>query len=51
MASNDYFRSPAQLLEQLGITSPDEIDIEAIAFHSVATIRYRPLTGFAARIV
>jgi hypothetical protein len=51
MASNDYFRSPAQLLEQLGITSPDEIDIEAIAFHSGATIRYRPLTGCAARIL
>jgi IrrE N-terminal-like domain len=51
MENNDYFRSPGQLLEELGITSPDEIDVEAIAFHCYATIRYRPLTGCAARIV
>src|SRR5574337_316664 len=47
----DYFKSPDQLLDELGITSPDEIDIEAIAFHCDATIRYRPLTGCSGRIV
>jgi len=51
MENRDYFRSAAQLLSELGITSPDEIEIEAIAFHCGATIRYRPLTGCAARIV
>ena len=51
MQKNNYFRSPAQFLDELGITRPDEIDIEAIAFHCGATIRYRPLTGCAARIV
>lgn len=51
MEKNSYFRSAQQLLEELGITSPDDIDIEAIAFHSRATIRYRPLTGCSARIV
>lgn len=51
MENNDYFRSPGQLLDELGIISPDEIDIEAIAFHCDATIRYRPLTGCAARII
>jgi len=51
MANEDYFRSPAQLLDELGIVAPEDIDIEAIAFYSKATIRYRPLTGCAARIV
>jgi Zn-dependent peptidase ImmA (M78 family) len=51
MATTEYFRSPSQLLEELGITSPEEIDIEAIAFHSGALIKYRPLSGCAARIV
>jgi hypothetical protein len=51
MATSEYFRSPNQLLEELGIAIPEEIDIEAIAFHSGALIKYRPLTGCAARIV
>lgn len=51
MNNNDYLRSPAHLLDELGITSPNEIEIEAIAFHCNATIRYRSLTGCAARIV
>lgn len=51
MDNRDYFRSPAQLLSELGITSPEDIDVEAMAFHCGATIRYRPLTGCAARIV
>lgn len=51
MEKNNHFTSPGQILDELGITSPDDIDIEAIAFHCGATIRYRPLTGCAARIV
>lgn len=51
MEKSSYFRHPAQLLDELGIASPEEIDIEAIAFYCNATIRYRPLTGCAARIV
>jgi len=51
MENKDYFRSPDQLLQELAITVPDEIDIEAIAFHCNATVRYRSLTGCAARIV
>jgi len=43
--------TPDELMDELGITIPDEIDIEAIAFYCGATIRYRPLTGCAARIV
>jgi len=51
MENRDYFKSPDQLLKELGIAAPDEIDIEAIAFYCKATVRYRPLTGCAARIV
>jgi hypothetical protein len=51
MAASDYFRTAPQILEELGIVSPEDIDIEAIAFHCGAVIKYRPLTGCAARIV
>ncbi|NOS76719.1 MAG: ImmA/IrrE family metallo-endopeptidase [Nitrospira sp.] len=43
--------SPAQLLEELGIDSPADIDIEAIAQYCGATIVYAPLTGCEARII
>jgi hypothetical protein len=51
MEKSDYFKTAAEIHRDLGITSPDEIDIEAIAFHCGALIKYRPLTGCAARIV
>lgn len=51
MTKPEYYRSPAQLIEELGIAEPSDIDIEAIAFHCGAVIKYRPLTGCAARIV
>lgn len=40
-----------RLLQELGITEPKEIDIEAIAYHVGAIIRYRPLDGCEARII
>jgi hypothetical protein len=40
-----------QLLRELGITEPEEIDLEAIAWHVKATVKYRPLDGCEARIV
>lgn len=40
-----------RLLKKLGITEPDEIDLEAIAFSVGAVIRYRALDGCEARIV
>lgn len=51
MEKSNHLLTPDELLDELGITTPDEIDIEAIAFHYGAIIRYRPLTGCAARIV
>ena len=48
--SSSIFTSPNALLEDLGITSPDEIDVTAIAQHCNATILYKPLEGCAARI-
>ncbi len=39
------------ILRELGITQPDEIDLEAIAWHVGAKVRYRPLDGCEARIL
>jgi Zn-dependent peptidase ImmA (M78 family) len=44
--------SPAErLLQKLGITEPHEIDLEVIAFHLGARVRYRKLEGCEARII
>ena len=45
------YRAPETILNDLGITDPEEIDLEAIAFHCKATVRYRLLDGCAARII
>lgn len=42
---------PLQLLEELGITEPHEIDLEAIAAFVGATIIVEPLQGTEARLV
>jgi hypothetical protein len=43
--------TPFEILAELGIHDPEDLDIEAIAFHCGATIVYRPLFGCEARIV
>jgi hypothetical protein len=44
--------TPAErLLQELGVSEPDEIDVEAIAHYVNAQVRYRPLEGCEARIV
>ena len=40
-----------RLLQELGVTEPDEIDLEAIAYHVSARVRYRSLDGCEARII
>lgn len=40
-----------RLLQDLGVTEPGEIDLEAIAYHVNARVRFRPLDGCEARIV
>jgi hypothetical protein len=40
-----------QLLQQLGVTEPGEIDLEAIAYYAGARVRYQPLDGCEARII
>lgn len=45
------YRTPDALIDELGITQPGEIDIEAIAYHCGAIVKYRRLDGCAARIV
>lgn len=43
---------PAEgLLQSLGVASGADIDVEAIAFHTGAFVRYRPLDGCEARII
>lgn len=44
-------QTPAQILSDLGIREPEDLDIEAIAEYCGATIRYRPLHGCEARII
>jgi hypothetical protein len=43
--------SAERLLQQLGITDPGEIDLEAIAFHLGARVKFRRLEGCEARII
>src|SRR5271154_2983860 len=47
----ECYRSPFEILSDLGITEPVDIDIEAIAEECGATIRYSHLSGCAARIM
>lgn len=52
MTGSTYvFRSPEQILRELGIEAPEEIDIEVIAHHSRATVVYEPLAGCEAYIL
>lgn len=48
--SNTY-RDPKDLLDELGVIKPDDIDIEAIAEYCGATVLYQPLEGAEARII
>jgi hypothetical protein len=44
--------SPAErLLQELGVTEPQEIDLEAIAYYVNARVKYRQLDGCEARII
>jgi hypothetical protein len=44
-------KTPAQILSELGIREPEDLDIEAIAEYCSATIKYQPLQGCEARIL
>ena len=45
------FRNGAEVLHELGITDPRDIDVEAIAFYCGATVQYSLLKGCAAHII
>lgn len=51
MSINRKFISPTALLQELGITEPQDIDIEAIAQYCGATIVYESLHGCEAQII
>lgn len=44
-------RDPEALLREFGISRPDQIDLEAIAWTQNARVQYRPLEGCEARII
>src|SRR5258708_12196100 len=44
-------QTPEQILADLGIREPEDLEIEAIAEYCGATIRYKPLSGCEARII
>ncbi|RMD96102.1 MAG: ImmA/IrrE family metallo-endopeptidase [Deltaproteobacteria bacterium] len=46
-----FHRTPDELLEELGITEPEDLDIEAIAQYCGATIVYEDLSGCEARLL
>lgn len=48
---NEYYRTPARLLEDLGITEPEDIDLEAIAFACGALVVRDRLEGCEARLL
>lgn len=49
--SNSLTKTPEQLLEELGITVPSQLKIEAISYYCQAIILYEPLSGCEANIV
>jgi Zn-dependent peptidase ImmA (M78 family) len=48
---SSLLQTPTQILMDLGIRDPGDLDIEAIAEYCGATIRYKPLHGSEARIL
>jgi hypothetical protein len=44
-------QSPSEILSDLGIREPKDLDIQAIAMHCGALIQYKPLSGCEARIM
>jgi hypothetical protein len=50
MTLPETYVAPTRVLEDLGITEPDEIDVEAIAFHYGAEVRYVDVDGCEAGI-
>jgi hypothetical protein len=51
MGTISSVQSPAEILSDLGIRQPKDLDIEAIAMHCAALIQYKPLSGCEARIM
>jgi len=47
----EYYRSPEKLLQELGITEPEDIDLEAIAYYCGVTVVEDDLRGCEARLV
>jgi hypothetical protein len=46
-----FYKDPPTILSELGISEPEEIDVEVIAQYCGATVVYEPLTGCEARLL
>jgi hypothetical protein len=51
VTAGNYYKSPKVLLNELGITEPEDIKVEAIAQYCGATVVCEALTGCEARIL
>lgn len=51
MSKPDYYRSTEDILFDLGITKPEEIDLEMIAHHCGVSIGYEPLSSCEACLI
>lgn len=45
------FKAPEEVLRELGVTLPEHLDFEVIAWHCGATVVYEPLAGCEANII
>lgn len=51
MTAASVYRSPLSILQELGVTEPEDLHLEAIAQYCGATIVYEPLKGCEARLI
>lgn len=50
-ARSVYAKTPEELLDELGIRRPEDLDVEVIAQYCGAAVTYEPLTGCEARVL
>ncbi len=49
--SSAVFQKPDEILDELGMSSPKDLEIQIIAYHCGALVIYEPLSGCEANIV
>jgi len=46
-----FRKNPADILKEIGIYQPEDIDLELVAFHLNAEVRYSPLSNYEGQII